>query len=416
MLAINGSAPVRDVKKRPWPAWPVWGDEEKKALIEVLESGIWSYNGPKEIEFIELWTKYIGAKHTLLVANGTVSMQLALESLDIGYGDEVIVPGITWQATAAAVVDVNATPILADIQADTFCLDPAAAEALITQKTKAIIPVHLYGNMADMDALVNLAKKHNLKIIEDSAHKHGGEWNGQKAGTIGDIGSFSLQLSKLLTAGEGGILTTNEENVWYKLDALRNCGRRPVNVVIDKSSGQYGVEGDLIQSGNYRITEFQAAILICQFNRMEKQNEKREANARYLDKLLSAIPGIKTMKDDPRETKRSYFNYVFRIDEKEIGIEVDIFRKALSAEVGFEFEPCYQPLNDCSLYRPQTKKRYRISEEYWKALDPSRFKLPVSERVYKHESVCMPHRFLMGSKDDTNQIAEAVKKVINNRN
>ena len=122
------------------------------------------------------------------------------------------------------------------------------------------------------------------------------------------------------------------------------------------------------------------------------------------------------MKDEPQETKRSYFNYVFRIDEKEIGIEVDIFRKALSAEVGFEFEPCYQPLNDCSLYRPQTKKRYRISEEYWKALDPSRFKLPVSERVYKHESVCMPHRFLMGSKDDTNQIAEAVKKVINNRN
>lgn len=416
MLAINGGLPLRNSAEHPWPEWPVWGEEEKKALNEVVESKIWSYNGPKETEFLNVWQEFCTVSHALLVSNGTVSLQLALEALDIGYGDEVIVPGVTWQATAGAVVDVNAVPILADVQEDTLCLDPVSAEELITDKTKAIIPVHLYGNMADMDALKELAKKYHLKIIEDAAHKHGGEWKGEKAGTLGNIGSFSLQLSKVLTAGEGGIVTTNDDELWYRLDALRNCGRRPTNEAIDKGSGQYGEEGDLIQSGNYRVTEFQAALLLCQFNRMQTQNQRRETNARHLDSLLSPTPGVSIMKDDPRETRKTYFNYVFRIDEEELGIKVGIFRKALSAELGFEFEACYQPLNDCSLYRPQTKKRYRINEEYWKALDPKRFALPVSQRLFNNETVCMPHRFLMGANEDMEQIATAVKKVIDNKN
>lgn len=411
MLAHDGGTPIRDSQKNPWPTWPVWGEEERKELISVLDSGIWSYNGPREQEFLGKWLEFTNAKHAVLASNGTVTIQLALEALDIGFGDEVIVPGLTWQATAAAVVDINATPILVDVQEDTFCIDPEKMEEAITPRTKAVIPVHLYGNMADMDSICAVAKKHNLKIIEDAAHKHGAEWNGKKSGTIGDIGSFSLQLSKVLTAGEGGILTTNDENLWEKLDALRNCGRRPTNVVENKGSGQYGVEGDLIQSGNYRITDFQAAVLIHQLNRLEKQNVHREKNARYLDKLLKEIPGVYPMKDDPRETKKVYFNYCFRIDENKVGRTAELFRKYFSAEIGFKAEACYQPLNDCSLYRPLTKQRYRINDRYWQEIDPSRFKLPVAERIYKHESVCLHHRILLGEREDMDQIVEAVKKV-----
>ena len=414
MLAIYKGTPIVDSKNNNWPIWPVWGLEEKQLMEEVVESGVWSYNGPMESRFIKLWNEFTKAEHSLLVANGTVSIQLALESLDIGYGDEVIVPGITWQATAAAVVDINAVPVLVDVEADTWCIDPAAIEAAITPRTRAIIPVHLYGNMANMDAVMKLAEKHDLKVIEDAAHKHGGEWNGRKAGTIGHIGSFSLQLSKVLTAGEGGILTTMDKNLWMKLDALRNCGRRPDNVIVDKSSGQYGVEGDLIQSGNYRITEFQAAILVAQFSRLSTQNALRETNAKYLDSLLTEIPGILKMKDDPRETKKTYFNYAFRFDEKEWGIPVSLFRDALSAEIGFQVEGCYQPLNDCSLYRPQTKKRYQLNDDFWTAIDPSRFDLPVCEQVYKSESVTFAHRFLMGSKADMEIIVRGIKKLLDN--
>ncbi len=415
VLAINGGTPVRDVQNSPWPAWPMWGDEERTGLLEVLESGVWSYNGPKEQEFLRRFQEYLGVKHALLVANGTVSMQLALEALDIGFGDEVIVPGITWQATAAAVADVNAVPVLVDVEPDTWCMSPQSFEAAITSRTRAVIPVHLYGNIADMDAIVEIARRHGLHVIEDAAHKHGAEWNGIRVGGLGDIGSFSMQLSKIMTAGEGGAVTTNDYELWYRLDALRNCGRRPENTETDKSSGDYGEEGDLIQSGNYRITEFQAAVLLGQLTRLESLNRTRETNGRYLDSLLSAVPGCHPMKDDPRETKKSYFNYAFRIDEKELGISVSLFRQALSAELGIGVNACYQPLNDCMLYRPQTKKRHRLNDEYWDALNPARFELPESQQAFHHTSVALTHRVLMGSSEDMEQIAEAVRKVIDNK-
>ncbi|MHC4517490.1 MAG: DegT/DnrJ/EryC1/StrS family aminotransferase, partial [Planctomycetota bacterium] len=184
-LALKGGSPVRDVKTHPWPRWPVWDEREEKALLEVLHSGIWSYNGPKERQFNEAFAKFVGTEYALSAANGTVTLQLALEACGIGYGDEVIVPGLTWQATAAAALDVNAVPVLVDVAEDTWCIDPAKIEQAITPRTRAIIPVHLYGSFADMDAIMPLAKKHNLWVIEDCAHKHGGQWKGRQAGSIG---------------------------------------------------------------------------------------------------------------------------------------------------------------------------------------------------------------------------------------
>ncbi|NQV36341.1 MAG: DegT/DnrJ/EryC1/StrS family aminotransferase, partial [Phycisphaeraceae bacterium] len=262
-LAIKGGKPLRDVKSAPWPKWPMWGEQEKTDLLEVLDSGHWSYNGPKEQQFNRAFAEFVGTKYAVSVANGTVAIQLALEACGIGWGDEVIVPGLTWQATAAAVLDNNAVPILVDVTEDTWCMDPARFEAAITQRTKAVIPVHLYGSFVDMDATLAIARKHGLKVIEDCAHKHGAQWNDKRAGSLGDVGCFSFQLSKLMTAGEGGALTTKDPGLYEKLDALRNCGRRPETLETDPDAiGIYGDDGNFIQSGNYRITDFQAALLI----------------------------------------------------------------------------------------------------------------------------------------------------------
>lgn len=418
-LAINGGNPVKNSKENPWPAWPVWGKEEEKALLEVLNSGIWSYNGPKETEFNKLFAEFTGTKYAVCTVNGTVTLQLALEALGIGVSDEVILPGLTWQATAATIIDVNATPIMVDVCEDTWCIDPKEIEKAITPRTKAIIPVHLYGAFADMDTVMEIAKKHNLFVIEDCAHKHGGEWNGKKAGSIGDIGSFSYQLSKHLTAGEGGSVTTNDPILAERMDALRNCGRRPEGddyTDVDKGAGQYGDDGNFIQSGNFRITEFQAAILIEGLKRLPVQNANRDSNGDYLNSLLANIPGIIPMKRDARETKKAYFNFAFRYKKEDFkGLSIDKFRTALEAEIGIGVDPSYEPLNKCSLYVPHTKPaRHKLNDTYWAEIDPTRFELPICDKIYFEESVCIHHKVLMGTKVDMDLIATAIKKIYDN--
>jgi L-glutamine:2-deoxy-scyllo-inosose/3-amino-2,3-dideoxy-scyllo-inosose aminotransferase len=417
-LAILGGKPVRDTKINPWPKWPVWDHNEEKALIEVLNSGVWSYNGPKETEFDRMFAEYTGVKYVISAANGTVTLQMALEACGIGLGNEVILPGLTWQATAATILDVNATPVMVDVCEDTWCIDPKQVEKAITPRTRAIIPVHLYGSFCDMDEILRIAKKHNLFVIEDCAHKHGGEWNGMKAGSIGDIGSFSFQLSKHLTAGEGGAVTTNNFQLAEKLDALRNCGRRPIGMDadVDKGAGQYSDQGNFIQSGNFRITEFQAAILIEGLKRMPEQNRVRDENGIYMNSLLADMPEVRPVRRDKRETKEAYFNFAFRYNRSEFkDLPVKKFRAALTAEIGIEVAPSYIPLNKCSLYVPLTKPtRHKLNDQYWHDIDPARFELPLCDRIHFEESVCIHHKILMGSKSDMDQIASAIKKVYDN--
>jgi len=416
-LAVKGGKPVRNIKRNPWPKWPVWDKSEEHTLLEVLRSGVWSYNGPKESQFNKAFAEFIGAKYALSVANGTVSLQLALDACGIGWSDEVIVPGLTWQATAASVVDVNAVPILVDVCQDTWCIDPAKVEEAITSRTKAIIPVHLYGSFADMDAITKIAAKHHLRVIEDCAHKHGGQWNGKKAGSIGDIGSFSFQLSKLMTAGEGGALTTSDSQLYGKLDALRNCGRRAqIEESAEKGTGVYSDEGNFIQSGNYRITDFQAALLLEALKRLPSQNRLRENNAEYLNSLLLKLPGVLPMRRDKRETMAAYYNFSFRYNQDDFkALPITEFRKALAAELGCPVEPSYEPLNACALYTPHTKPwRHKLTDKYWQEIDPARFELSVCHRIYREESVCFHHSVLMGTKADMDLIAQAIQKVYDN--
>ena len=412
-LALNGGPPLYSGS---WPVWPEAGEPEKAALSRIIEINRWSYNGPEESEFKQKWSGFTNAKHSLLVANGTVSLQLILEALGIGYGDEVIIPGLSWQADAAVVADINAIPVMVDVEEDSWCIDPAEIEKAITSKTRAVIPVHLYGSICNIEKIVEIAENNNLFVLEDCAHQHGSRFKGRHVGTFGNAGSFSLQNSKVLTCGEGGLIITNDDELAVKLDALRNCGRKPEGMLEEAGDfTRYSDDGDLIQSGNYRITEFQAAVLSAQFMRFPEQLEKRDHNAQYLNQQLNSIDGIKPMLRREGTDLQSYFNYAFRYNKQFFKErDVQLFRKALGAELGIEFGASYEPLNNCTLYRPLTKKRHNINEKYFSLLDPSRFNLPVSKRIFEDESVTVHHSFLLNSKENCEKIVGAVLKIKEN--
>ncbi len=404
-LALLGGAPVR-AKNAPWPQWPIHDETDVKLVSSVTRSNRWSYDGPIEWKFAEDFTKYLGAKYGMCSANGTVAIQIALEALGIGAYDEVIVPAMTWQATAAACIDVNAVPVLVDIEPDTWCLDLDKVEAAITSRTKAIIVVHLYGCMADMTRLQKICKKHNLFLVEDCAHQHGSLWKGKAAGSFGDMGCFSFQESKVLSCGEGGFNTCKTKEQFDRLYSLRNCGR-----------GYHSDFTHAIQSGNYRLTEWQAAILTCALKRLDKQVKHRDANAIYLNSLLVQIPGILPMRRRKEITQQSYFNFTFRMDCEALGITNKQLAPALNAELGIPegFEPPYDTLNNCQLYKPHTKARHKLSAAYWKAIDPQRFKTPVSTDATERSGMAVHHMAIMGTKKDMQDIAAAVAKVVENR-
>jgi L-glutamine:2-deoxy-scyllo-inosose/3-amino-2,3-dideoxy-scyllo-inosose aminotransferase len=336
------------------------------------------------------------------VANGTVALQLALEALGIGVGDEVIVPGLTWQATAAAVLDVNAEPILVDVEPDTYCIDPEAVAAAVTPRTKAIIAVHLYGCVADLDRLRAIAETHQIDLIEDCAHSHGSMWRDRGVGSIGSIGCFSFQSSKSLTSGEGGLCTTNSDALRGRIEALRTCGRRPAHVPADWQP---------IQSGNYRLTEWQAAILCTQFARFPRQLETREDNAARLDDAISAIDGFSPMRVAAEVTRRGLYAYVFRHDSVRTGLSTDQFRARLSALLGVSVNTTYQPLNDSALYQPQSKSRHHLNDAYWARIDPTRFDLPVARHAHADEAVVIAHQVLLNDWSALEQIPAAIERI-----
>ena len=402
-LAITGGPASRSVGKY-WPEWPPQSEKALELVTEVVKSGKWAYDGIKEWEFANIFAEFSGAKYCVPVANGTIAIQLVLEALDIGAYDEVIVPGQTWQATAAACIDVNAIPILVDVDPETFCLDLTKVKEAINGKTRAIIAVHLYGSMTNMDELLLLAKKHNIYVIEDCSHQPGSQWKGKGVGTLGIAGTFSLQLSKVLTSGEGGICVTDDWDLFQKLYSLRNCGR------------PYREGSPALQSGNYRMTDLQAALLIAQMDNLEAMVLKRDKNAKYLNAELAKIPGICPLKRHPEVNRQSYYSYGFRYDSgKWNGIPGPVFRQAFEAEIGLAVVSTYEPLNNSSLYKPHTKKRHNLNDNYWKSIDPTRFDLPVCRNLYEESAVLILHPFLLAEQSDMDDIIHAVLKLYKNR-
>ncbi len=404
-LAIAGGNPVAKLQTPPWPEH---GEPEKRRLLKVLQSGAWSWMGEMETSFNEAFASLHGSRHSLLVTNGTHALQLAYEALDIGWGDEVLVPGTTWQATAAAVLDVNAVPVLVDVDPETWCIDPKAAEAAITSHTRCIAGVHLYGCMVDMDAIMALASRHGLSVVEDCAHQHGGQWRGKGVGTIGDIGTFSFQQSKSMTAGEGGAILVQDDRLFGRLDQLRNCGRSSPHLPEDQQR--------YLQSGNFRITEWQAAVLLGQLERLPGHLERKQASANRLNEMLANLPGVRPLKRHEGVTRQSFYAYGFRfIPEEWDGVTRDRFCDALTAEVGIGFGGAYEPLTHSSIYQPHTKNRHRISDEYWAKIDPARYCLPNTERMASQEAVVTGHVNLLLPAADMDSVGEAIAKLYANQ-
>ena len=301
--------------------WPVFDDAERTALNEVLESGVWGGYSPKVKEFEQAFAAFHETRYAASASNGTVTLEAALQAAGIVAGDEVIVPPITFVATAAAVLRVGATPVFADIGRD-YNLDPASTAEAISPRTRAIIVVHFAGRPADMDALNTLAAKHGLLLIEDAAHAHGATWNGRPVGNFGGIASFSFQQSKNVTAGEGGILIGNDEDLIEGARSIFNQGRI-------RGGAWYEHEN---LGTNQRLTGWQAAVLLAQMTRLPGQLDRRAANAEYLDRQLAAFPFIEPVAVERRVTRHGNYLYPIRLRLSELpGITRDAFTKSLTA-------------------------------------------------------------------------------------
>lgn len=403
-LAIKGGKPVRT---KPFTSWPIHDEKERKAVLEVLESGKW-WHGENVRKFEEEYAAYQDAKFGITSVNGTTALYIALIAAGVGAGDEVIVPPYTFVATASSVLNANAIPIFADIDLKTWNLDPKAAEAAITSRTKAIMPVHFGGLPADMDRINRIAKKHNLMVIEDAAHAWGTKWRGKGAGALGHLGGFSFQVSKNITAGEGGITLTDDEELADRARSYSNCGRSQKGAWYEH----------FLLGGNYRMTEFQAAILRCQLKRLPAHVKKREQNAAYLNEQLSQVPGIHTIPNDKRVTQRSYHLYELRFVPEEFGsITLDQFLAAMRAEGvpggrGYP-HPLYK--NELFLKKGKGRKFCPVSCPYYgKKIDYSKVFCPNAELLCQ-QAIFMGHSMLLGTKKDMQDVVRAVQKVYDNQ-
>jgi L-glutamine:2-deoxy-scyllo-inosose/3-amino-2,3-dideoxy-scyllo-inosose aminotransferase len=332
------------------------------------------------------------------MTNGTHTLKLALEAMGIGPGDEVIVPGSTCQATASSVLDVNAVPILTDVDPNTWCLDPKKVEENITSRTKCIIPVHLYGRVADMDAIMALANKYNLKVIEDCAHAHGGEWDGKHVGTLGDVGSFSFQQSKLMSSGEGGCCITDDDDIADTLGRLSHIGYQ-----YGSKQGQKGTPPPIgLLCHNYRVTDFQAEILLSQLAHLREDTIARANNAEILRKRLNAIPGVQVQAAGRKATLQSYYTYCVLIDHNRIkeGFSRADILKAIQAEGVIAYEGWGAPM-----YR---QNLWTVPENMYRTDGCA-----VAENIIANDLTMMNLQYLMLSEADTHKVADAYEKVLN---
>ncbi|NSW91439.1 MAG: DegT/DnrJ/EryC1/StrS family aminotransferase [Firmicutes bacterium] len=396
-LAINGGSPLRTEK---FPKWPQYGEKEREALERVLKSGVWGTLGNEVKQFAQKFAKYQGANYGVAVTNGTVTLEIALRAMNIGYGDEVIIPPYTFNATASAVIIVGATPVFVDIEDDTHNIDPKKIEEAITPRTRAIIPVHIGGRACNMDEIMDIATRHNLYVIEDCAHAHGSEWKGKRVGSIGHAGSFSFQASKNLTAGEGGLITVNDVAIYERCWSIHNCGR--------DYHGTIWYEHVNIGT-NARMTEWQAAILDAQMESLNEQIQRRMENAAYLTSRLKEIECIETFRDDPRITRNSYHSYIFKYKgEKCKDLPRDKFIKAMRAE-GIYCSAGYVCLYKQILFHGEEFRRITGSK-----IDYKNMYLENAERAGEREGIWLPQNMLLGTKKDMDDIADAIIKIYEN--
>ncbi len=395
-LAVNGGPKT---VTRDFP-WPIFDETDVNAVIDVVRSGQWGNPDCADSvkSFEDEFAEFCGAKYALACVNGSVALRLALIACGVKPGDEVIITPYTFIATASIVLETNCVPVFADIDPRTYNIDPEQIEKAITKRTKAIIPVHFAGQACDMEKIMQIAKKHNLRVIEDACHGHGAEYKGRKLGSIGDAGCFSFQSSKNLTSGEGGMIITNDEALYDMMNSLRNVGR--------VKGGQWYEHHYL--GCNYRITQLQTALLRTQLKRLDEQTRIRHQNGTYLNSLLEKIEGIEPLERGLGETLHSYHIYIFRYDKTKFnGLSKSEFARFLAAEG----VPCFMgypnPLYKQPLFQKKNFMCYAIPDN----VDYTNVCCPVTEKACYEEAVWIMQNAMLGTKTDMEMFAEAITKI-----
>jgi L-glutamine:2-deoxy-scyllo-inosose/3-amino-2,3-dideoxy-scyllo-inosose aminotransferase len=397
-LALLGGKPVSGTPIGGI-AWPPVSEKTGDKLKELYLSRAWSFNSPTEQEFEKAYAKYHGAKHGIFMVNGTVTLECGLLALGVGKGDEVIIPALTWIATATAVRDVGAKPVFVDIEPTTLCMDPVKFEQAITPKTKAVIPVHLYGSMADLDKIIRIAKKHKLGVIEDCAHMQGGVWNGRGAGSWGDVGSFSFQQSKTVSAGESGICLTSDDELADMIFRAKHIGYP--NGVEQGGAKQGPPEG--LRCHNYRGTAFQALILADQLKGLRKLIGTYNRSAAEIEKTVAGLKGVRVQARGRMADPQGYYCLVLIFDSAPMkDIPLSNIIAALSAE-GLGCGGTYGPVYKHILFNME-KNDYRIDGG----------SCPVAEGIGTLRSACISHPVLGNDMKTIRKICTIIAKVVEN--
>jgi dTDP-4-amino-4,6-dideoxygalactose transaminase len=407
-LALHGGTPV--CSRPPAAPWPDPSEAERQALAEAHAEGGWGGHpspGPRAGAFATRFAAAHDARHGICAANGSITLEIALDALGVESGDEVIVPVYTWIATAGCAVRCNAVPVFVDVEPRTWCIDPDAVEAAVTERTRAVVAVHLGASMADLDRLGEIAERRGLALVEDCAHAHGARWRGRGAGSWGACGSFSFQSSKLMTCGEGGALVTSDDALAARMHSLVNCGRQ---------EGSYTGLGEWLFGYNARLTELQAAVLSAQLDALPERTERRAAGIERLAKGLAAIGGLVPLPRDERVTTQAAYQWVLRYDADAFeGVPRDRFLEALAAEGVHASGPFYVPLPDHPLMNARAARFPSLRERYGEGIRAPETRrgldFPVASRAAYHEAVWLHHAYLLAPPDDQDRLLEAVAKV-----
>jgi perosamine synthetase len=402
MPALLGGTPVH---QGTWPKWPEWRQAWEPSILEVLRSGVWYRgSGGRVAEFETAYAKLLGAKRCLATASGTTALIVGMHVLDVDAGDEVIVSPFTFIASYNAILIAKALPVFADTDPATLTIDPASIESRITERTRAIMPVHIYGLPCDMDPIAALARKRGIAVIEDACQAWLAEYKGRKCGTIGDLGCFSFQNSKHLPSGEGGAITGNSDELIDRAGSYHDCGR---------SYGGFKGEGqNFTRGGNFRMQHFQAVMLMQQFDKLLQDTARRQENADYLSAGLKQIPGIQPVRL-PENSRAVWHLYPFRYDaEKFQDLPREKFIRAMRAE-GIPLSGVYgeqyhhglieEALNSRGfkrLFSPQRLKEYRES-----------FQVLKGNRQVCATTVALTQNHLLAARADMDHIIEAVRKI-----
>ena len=394
-LALFGGIPVRT---KPFPEWPRLTSELGESVLKTLQNENWGVGSDAISRFEDAFALFHDAKYCISTSSGTTALWVALKAAGVKAGDEVIIPAYTFIATASAVLMANAVPVFVDIDEKTLNIDPDLIEATITNKTKAIMPVHIAGNPANMDKICAIGKQYGIAIVEDAAQAHGAEWKGKKVGALGKGGIFSFQTSKNMSAGEGGAIITNDDDFKEACFSYHNCRR--------VSDGEWYEHQHL--GGNFRLNALAASMLIPQLDSIGADMDLRDKNKKFLDDVLGEIDGIELVGSYEQTTRSAQHLYIVKYKKEAFnGIHRDVFFKAMQAEGVYTYAG-YSPL-----YREKLFVTDPDEYPWLKDQDYASLSLPVTERICDDESVWLQQRHLLGNDEDSQDIIDAFKKVTN---